>query len=412
MEISHFRRLATLLGSLYIAQMLAPAFVMNALPSILRESGESLDKISWLYGIGMVWSVNFLWAPLVDRFGHSRFGHYKGWIIAMQVLLFSTLVIAIFYPATEHYELLLILLSFAALFSSTQDVATDALAIQILATKERGIGNAIQASGNLIGGILGGGMMLISYAYIGWVGCLALLSAYVFFASLPVLLYQETPRVFSTNQPRPGYVNIIRFFRRPGILHWVLILLTLRSVGMVAHGMLGPLLVDMGWELQRIGIAMHLIGPVFGLAGAAAAGWVITKFGRKFTVQLSMAFTALTALGMLLPANGFTGTVVIYSIIWALNTAYGFGSTALYTVIMDKCDPVSAGTDFSLQMALTNGAMFVAVGIALNTVEQVGYSIVLYTSLILVVAFMVLIQAYDGFKGEPSEQEAKATVAD
>lgn len=383
-----------------MTQMLAPAYVMNAVPAILREGGANLDRIGWLYVLGMVWAINFLWAPLVDRFGSSRFGHYKGWIVIMQIMLVVSLTIASFYPAPEHLGILMFLFTLAGFFSSTQDIAADALAVRLFSTEERGMGNTVQAGGNLVGGMLGGGLSLIFYHWLGWQACLLSLTACVTLPFISLLSFHEPPKVTQENGTRAGYGTLLRFFLRPGMLHWICILLALRVVGMAAYGMLGPILVDMGWSLERIGMAMYLFGPVFGLTGAGVAGWITTRFGRKFTVQLSMVFTILTVLGMFLPVNGHSTTVVVYSIVGLLNCAYGFGSTVLYTVIMDKCDPISAGTDFSLQMALTNGTMFVAAGIALNAAERIGYSGVLVACAVLAVAFMILIQTYNGFEGE------------
>lgn len=392
-----FLRLAILLGGLYTTQMLAPAFMTNVTSLILRDAGESLQKISWLYTISMIWSANFLWAPIVDRFGSSRFGHYRSWILVMQVLLFGILLLTAFFPPLENFNMLLLLFALAALVSSTQDIATDALGVRLLRPEQRGIGNSIQAGGNLVGGILGGGIMLVSYKWLGWQACLLLLSACVFLALFPVISLHEPPS--APKQSHAGYGSLLRFFRRPRVLLWVAILLVFRMIGMVAYSLLGPLLVDMGWGLADIGVAMYLLGPIFGLLGAACAGWFTIRVDRKRVAQLSMVFTALAVAGMFLPANHHADGFIVYGIIFFLHGSYGFSCTVLYTLIMDKCDPASAGTDFSLQMALTGAGMLLAVNLALHAVEHIGYSGVLFACLIATLVFMVLIQMYHGFEG-------------
>ena len=392
----HFLWSAIVLGGLYTTQMLAPAYMTNVTSLILRDAGESLEKISWLYAVGMIWSANVLWAPIVDRSGFSRFGHYRSWILGMQILLLVILLMTAFFPPLEYFSIVLLLFTLAALVSSTQDIATDALGVRLLSPGQRGIGNSIQAGGNLLGGILGGGLMLVSYSWLGWQTCLFLLSACVFLALLPVLCLREpsTP----PNQDRAGYGSIVRFFKRPGALHWVVILLVFRMTGMVAYSLLGPLLVDMGWGLEEIGVAMYLLGPIFGLIGAAFAGWLVTRFGRKRAALVSMALTALAVIGMFLPANRHTEGAIVYGIIFFLHNSYGFGCTVLYTLVMDKCDPASAGADFSLQVSLTGIGMLVAVSLALNAVERIGYCNVLLACLVSTLVFMVLIQTYTGFE--------------
>ena len=394
----NFIKLSILLGGLYTTQMLAPAFMTNVTSLILRDAGESLQKISWLYTISMIWSANFIWAPIVDRFGSSRFGHYRSWVLVMQILLFIILLMAAFFPPLENFGMLLLLFALAALVSSTQDIATDALGVRLLRPEQRGIGNSIQAGGNLLGGILGGGIMLVSYKWLGWQACLFLLSACVLFALFPVICLHEPSS--ASMQGHAGYGSVLRFFKRPRVLRWVVILLVFRMIGMVAYSLLGPLLVDMGWGLADIGLAMYLMGPIFGLIGAACAGWFTSRVDRKRAAQLSMLLTALAVAGMFLPANHHTDGLIIYGIIFFLHGSYGFSCTVLYTLIMDKCDPATAGTDFSLQMALTGAGMLLAVNLALNAVERIGYSGVLFACLIITIVIMAVIQLYNDFEVE------------
>jgi len=346
----------------------------------------------------------------VDRYGSNRIGHYRGWIVGTQILLVACLVAISFFPAPEHFGLLLVLFSFTAFFSSTQDVATDALAVRVLKPDERGAGNSVQATGNLMGGMLGGGLILIIYDTLGWQTCLLALAACTALPLVSVMRFREPPKRPMKNAGFAGFNALLRFFRRPGILHWICILLAFRSVGMIVYSMINPMLVDLGWELGKIGMAAYLFGPMFGLLGVAVAGWTISRIGRKPTVQLGMIFTILAVLGMFLPLNGFDENAFVYTVIGLLNSAYGFGSTVLYTVVMDKCHRQSAGTDFSLQMALTNGAMMVSAGIALQIAEIVGYSGVLAGCAGMAVLFMALIQVYGGFEGEQEKSRVAMSL--
>jgi predicted MFS family arabinose efflux permease len=101
---------------------------------------------------------------------------------------------------------------------------------------------------------------------------------------------------------------------------------------------------------------------------------------------------------MFLSANKHSEEAIVYGIIFFLHSSYGFGCTVLYTLVMDKCDPASAGADFSLQMSLTGVGMLVAVTLALNAVERIGYSNVLLACLIATLVFIALIQTYTGFE--------------
>ena len=87
-----------LLFSLYWAQGLPVGFMTHALPVILRAQGVSLAHIG---GFGLLmapWALKVLWAPLIDRFGYGKLGHYRSWIIPTQILTIMILIVLSFYP--------------------------------------------------------------------------------------------------------------------------------------------------------------------------------------------------------------------------------------------------------------------------------------------------------------------------
>ena len=91
-------QLYLLLFSLYWAQGLPVGFMTHALPVILRAQGVSLTHIG---GFGLLmapWAIKVLWAPWVDKFGSSGFGHYRSWIIPTQILTISILILLSFIP--------------------------------------------------------------------------------------------------------------------------------------------------------------------------------------------------------------------------------------------------------------------------------------------------------------------------
>ena len=70
-----------LITALYFTQWLGVGFLTIGLVAILREGGTPLATLGLLQTIGIIWPLKFLWAPLVDRYGCSRRGHYRSWLI-------------------------------------------------------------------------------------------------------------------------------------------------------------------------------------------------------------------------------------------------------------------------------------------------------------------------------------------
>ena len=80
------RRIAWL-ASLYLVQGLPFGFQAAALPAFLREAGVSLTEIGFLDLLALPWLLKALWSPVVDRFGSSRWGRRRSWILPLQLVL-------------------------------------------------------------------------------------------------------------------------------------------------------------------------------------------------------------------------------------------------------------------------------------------------------------------------------------
>jgi MFS family permease len=395
------RQKAVLLGGLYTSQMLGLTFIMTALPTILRQSGVGLDKIGWIFALGFCWSIKFLWAPLIDRYGSKKYGHYRSWILVLQMLMIVVTIGASFFSVTGQLFVLSLLSVLLAIFSATQDIAADGLAVTILEPEERGIGNSIQSAGNLIGLMIGGGVVLITYQWLGWRGCLLVLAGGMALPLISILHYKEKPAPADTRINKVDYKNLIRFFGRPRIWRWIPVLLISRISNMIVYGLLSPLLVDLGWSLERIGISINIVGTLFGIAGAVLGGSIVSRSGRKTAMLATMLFTILATIGLCGPARGIDDSVIVYVVIGLIMGSYGGSSAVIYTVIMDKSDPASAGTDFTLQMSISGISAFAAVGLAMVLAESIGYASVLIICTGVAILSMALIWFYDDF--EPAQ---------
>jgi MFS family permease len=385
-----------LLGGLYITQFLGLGFILTAVPTIMREAGAGLDEIAWIYVLGLVWSIKFLWAPLVDRYGSKRHGHYRSWLVVLQSLMIVSLVAAAFFDIGSQLPILagcFVLLSF---LSATQDIAADALAVTILAPEERGLGNSIQTAGGFIGNIIGGGVVLIAYAWLGWTASLLILAAGTAIPLVNILRHQEQPAPADLREEKVGFKDLLRFFRRPGTGRWVLILLIYGLGISISYPLINPMLVDLGWSLNQIGIVTNIVGSVAAIGGAAAAGWLVQRLGRKPAMLLTGAFGALSTGGLYVPAQGANSMAIIYSTVGLMMLAYGANSTILATMMMDKSDPATAGTDYTLQSSLGGILSFVR-GLSLGFAESIGYSGVLTAAVASEIIALVLVWFYRDF---------------
>jgi MFS transporter, PAT family, beta-lactamase induction signal transducer AmpG len=176
-----------LLAVLYGSQFIPLAFFLYGLSAVLRERGVALERIALLQLVALVWVVKFAWAPLVDRYGSRRLGHYRGWLLVLQALLAGVVLVLVPLDVAQDLAVVLALVGVIALLSATQDIATDATAVRLLAPSERGIGNGIQKAGGYFGLVMGGGGVLIVFDRWGWGAALAVLAGLTALP-LPILL--------------------------------------------------------------------------------------------------------------------------------------------------------------------------------------------------------------------------------
>ena len=134
----------------------------SAMSAWLAELGISRSAIGLIGGVTAMYAVNFLWAPVLDRFRPiwlGRLGRRRGWIVAMQLgLLLATLALSRAQPGDMLLGTGMILLVIAFL-SATQDIAIDAYRVELIPREDQArisYGSAMATSGWWTGyGLLG-----------------------------------------------------------------------------------------------------------------------------------------------------------------------------------------------------------------------------------------------------------------
>jgi len=134
----------------------------SAMSAWLAELGISRSAIGLIGGVTVMYAVNFLWAPVLDRFRPlwlGRLGKRRGWIVAMQLgLLLATLALSRAQPGDMLLGTGVILLAIAFL-SATQDIAIDAYRVELIPREDQArisYGSAMATSGWWTGyGLLG-----------------------------------------------------------------------------------------------------------------------------------------------------------------------------------------------------------------------------------------------------------------
>ena len=112
----------------------------SALSAWLQEIGLTRSTIGYFGAVSVAYSINFLWAPLIDNFKLPLLtrwlGQRRSWIFLCQMLIASGCFALACLDITSNLHLVGIIALGIAISSATQDIAIDAYRIESFAETE------------------------------------------------------------------------------------------------------------------------------------------------------------------------------------------------------------------------------------------------------------------------------------
>lgn len=140
----------------------------SALSLWLKEEGLSRSTIGFASLIFGVYSINFLWAPLIDRIRvpwlTERIGQRKAWILSLQFVILIAILLWSGLNPVDNLALVIAVGLAIAISSASQDITIDALRIEQIGRTETGAmaaGAAVAVVGWWTGYKLGGFLALM-----------------------------------------------------------------------------------------------------------------------------------------------------------------------------------------------------------------------------------------------------------
>lgn len=367
------------LSALYVAQGVPWGFVTIAFAAWLADQGRSTQEIGEALALSTLpWSFKWVWGPLVDRFGRASTGRRRPWILLAQSLMVLTIAAMALVPAPhEHLRLIGALVFLHNAFNALQDVAVDAMAVDLLEPRDRGRANGIMYASKYLGGVIGGaglgyviGRAGLSAAFGVQIGILLLISL------LPLLLRERAgdrllPRLGrrpgpAATPPAPGdavrhdgmctlFMNLGRLFTVPAAVAGMLVAVTATASNGILSAFGNVLFVQrLGWDPQDY--ATWTGGPalLLGFAGAIGGGFLADIVGPR-------RLAALAGVGLAVgwAAFGLTEPWWVYRA-WAIAMMLGVAllggmfSVSLFALFMSISWRRLAATQFTGYMALLN----------------------------------------------------------
>ena len=289
----------------------------SAMSAWLSELGISRSAIGLIGGVTAMYAVNFLWAPVLDRFRPfwlGRLGKRRGWIVAMQLGLFlATLALSRVQPGEMLLGTGLILLVIAFL-SATQDIAIDAYRVELIPREDQArisYGSAMATSGWWTGyGLLGAlPFWFVDRLPGGWNSAyLGLAAIWIAFIAAVVALAPQPETSHPREQADESIAHRIRravieplaeFFQRNGV-KLALAILAFVLLFKLGEAFLGRMSIvfykEVGFSNEQIGTYSKLLNWWVTVVFAILGSLVNARFGiirGLFVGGIAMASTNL-----------------------------------------------------------------------------------------------------------------------
>jgi MFS transporter, PAT family, beta-lactamase induction signal transducer AmpG len=351
---------------LYVAQGIPWGFMAMTLPSYLA-SHDVKDIGTVVAMVYLPFAFKWVWGPIIDAFTWPRFGRRRPWIVFAQGMMALTVFAMVTFDVTRDVQLLVQMIFIHTVFNSIQDVAVDALAVDLLPDNERGRANGLMYGSKYVGGALGGfGMAwLITQTSLN-TALIAQTSVLVAIMLVP-LLVRESDGPPAPREPVRAIAGALvqAFSLRSTLVAAVLMMCATLASGIMVPTATKLFVGELHWKVDAYTAISGGWGLVVGGACAAITGFLADKFGRKRVAALTSCGLAAGWIVSALMRSYWTETWFVWTVALYTEACLAIWSVSLFAIAMDLSWPRIAGSQFTAYMALLN--VGTAVGALVST---------------------------------------------
>ncbi len=413
-------RAATFFG-LYVVEGIPSGFALTAVANYLAYRRLDPEVIgAFAARIGIPWSVQFAWGPLIDRFQGAPMGRRKPWVLGAQFAAFlaSLGLLTIRDPASQVTAMSVAFLVHG-LFASVQDASVDAMAISLIPESERGRVNAFMRAGLMFGSGVGAAVWSVLLHRSGFFQAalaqstvlLAMTALTVFLRERPgdsLVPWGSRREVDAPKKPELDlgkvFAELLRgFFAARSLLVFGVVLFVYTGMAVFIRAYSWHLIHVLRWTDEESSIYSGTYGTAVGLATALLGALIADRVGPRRLMVMMMALiggflVVFGAAGPLWTRGAVAGSGLI---LWYMFDP-GF-SVACMPVLMALCRRGVEGSQFTAYMALVNLAN--AGGTYASGYAQLSYpapTIGLACGLAIVAGIPLAARALGGQPAKPS----------
>lgn len=403
--------------------------VFSTLSAWLRSEGIERTAIGMLSWVGLIFSLKFFWAPVLDRLAlpllTAWLGRRRSWMLVAQIGIAVALAqLAGSDPSSGSLLPIAAVALLLAFSSATQDIALDAWRIESAPVAQQGAMAAGYQLGYRVAIMVGSAGALWIAAEAGWQAAYLTMAALAGIGIVTTLVVSEpvhsAPRVSVEQEQRamafiasrPHWPRMLReagawftgavvcpfmdFFARYGAKLAVLILVlvgTYRLTDFTMGVMANPFYLDVGYTLKEIAAVAKFFAAFATVLGVLAAGVLVAKLGALRSLALGLALTVVSNLAfMILALLPDPGAVALALVVSGDNIAMAVAGTALMAYLSSLTSPAYTATQYALFSSLYALPGKLLMGFSGAFVDRFGYPLFfIYTSLLSVPALIMIV---------------------
>lgn len=281
-----------LLVFLYVLQGI-PLGLAGAMPMLLQTRKIAYKDQATFSFVFWPFSTKLLWAPIVDTAYFSSFGRRKTWLVPVQYLIGIFMLVL-----SRHIEELMgekteegpSILSLTAIFfclnflAATQDIAVDGWALTMLSRKNVGYASTCNSVGQTAGYFMGNVVFLaltsadLSNKYLRTEAQstgVVTFSGFFYFWGIVFLVCTTLVGLFKREKSEKelhgeeavegivdGYKTLVKIMRRPSILKFIFVLLTIKIGFSAADSVTGLKMIEAGVPKENLALLAIPMVPI------------------------------------------------------------------------------------------------------------------------------------------------------
>ena len=399
---------------LYIAQGLPWGFITVTFVTFLAVEGVSAGMIANLLLVGTLpWTFKFLWGPVIDRYQYRPMGRRRPWILFAEAGMILTLSLILFIPDPgSNFTAVVGVFLVYNIFTSLQDVSTDALAVDILRPDEFEKVNSYMFSSKLVGGMIGGAGLGTIIGFVGIKGAILLQIPILLLIMMAPLLMTERPgdirfpwskfegEMWSENMEEERNFNQIlsnirtAFSLRSAQLGIILSLA--KSLSFFLIPILPILFVqELGWSEEGFNATKGGLLVLVLMLGYIVGGQLGKRFGGKSIIIYSALAMALVSICWGFSESMWENRIFLISI-WSIHTfCQGMAYINIFSLMMKITWPEVGGTQFTAYMAMMNLSAVIGYALTEPFANRFDYSSLILLGAVLESIIIVCVMFID-----------------